>query len=657
MRVTALLFLVGCAASSTSSSDEALTCDIGGTSALDNACIKVSKPLNRQTALPLSTSWRDLTGVSNDTIGWGIRLSQVSGHYEGVVGFEPPQTGTYEIYLSSNPPFRVVDRDGNEIAPSCTSSITSSECSYLRHVGTYALTGGQEVRLEFGPTTVSYVRLHIQTRVTTPPVCTADELTEATNACEATTAGDTPMTANDLLEVGYVDRVTLAPDSVYGVHLPATIGGYGGWVYIDTPDTLELYLGTPNIPVRMIGDNGLAITECSRYIPSTECSKLRRGTRLTGGTYRVEFGPSANSYVRVELRSISAPHGSVKLGAPVTYATDNAADSVSAGDLDGDGALDLAVSCPDDAGGATFVDVMRNNGAGAFTRQTSVRTNDPARTIIADFDRDGIDDIAGTDWDGMGPLGAFLLHNAGGYTFTKTAWGNFTDYLPVLSSGDFDEDGTPELVAAWTDSQNTASGLGGFHIVKPASNTIVQAETGFAVDTADAVAGDFNGDGHQDVVTASATTGAAKLYLGNGSGTVTFASDFTLPAGGVRRLYAFDLNGDGIRDLVAVAANGTTISYGSSIGLASPSQTLPISRRAVAAGDFDHDGRLDLVFGDYLDQTVSFYLATDAGFEAAGTLTATSGGSAIVAADVNGDGLEDLVVPVFSGVEVWLGTP
>ena len=656
MRVTALLFLVGCAASSTSSGDEALTCDIGGTAALANACVKTDKPITTQTALPLSTSNQNLTGVNANT-ATGIRLSSVSGHYEGVVGIDPPITGTYEIYLSSNPPFHVIDtRTGQEILPSCSSAVTSRECDSLRHVGTYTLTEGHPTRLEFGPTTVSYVRLYVQPRPPMPPVCTADQLTEETNACQATTAGDTPMTANALTTSSFRDRVTLTPDTVYGVTLPAVKGGYGGWVWIDSKDEIELYLGTPNLPMWING--GTAIVECSRYIPSTECSKLRRGMRLPAGQYAVEFGPSANSYVRMELRTLaSAAPGTVKLGAGATYATDNAADDVSAGDLDGDGAPDLSVSCPDDASGATFVDVMKNDGAGRFTLQASVRTNDPARTAIADFDRDGVNDIVGTDWDGMGPIGAWLLHNSGGYTFTKTAWGNFTDYNPTLSIGDFDEDGTPEVVANWIDSQNTASGLGGFQIVKPASNTIVQSEVGFAVDTADAVAGDFNGDGHQDIVTASASSGAAKLYLGNGSGTVTLASDFTLPAGGTRRLYAFDLDGDGKSDLVAVEANGTTISYGTSVGLAGVRQTLAVKQRAVAAGDFDHDGRLDLAFGDYLDQTITFFLAADSGFEAGGTLTASNGGHSLVARDLNGDGLTDLVVPVFEGVEVFLGTP
>ena len=658
MRVTALLFLVGCAASSTSSSDEALTCDIGGTAALANACVKTDKPFNNQNALPLSTTNQDLSGVYANS-SWGIHLSLVNGHYEGVVGLEPPVTDTYEIYLSSNPPFHVIDVvTGKEILPTCASSITSTECDSLRHVGTYALTQGHEVRLEFGPTTVSYVRLYAQSRVQTPPVCTAGELTELTDACTATSAGDTPLTANTLLTAGYVDRVTLTPDTVYGVSLPAVKGGYGGWVYINATDTIELYLGTPNLPMWING--GTAIVECSRYIGSTECGKLRRGMRLPAGQYKVEFGPTANSYVRMELRTVTAPHGTVKLAPAQVYTADNSSSYVSTGDLDGDGVLDLAVSCPDDASGATYVDTLKGDGTGAFAFETRNRTNDPAETVIADFDKDGIADIAGVDWDGMGGLGAFFLKGTGNFTYARNAFGDFRDFNTTVSSGDFDGDGTPELVIPWTDSQNVSSTLGGFVIIKPATNTMLQNEPGFGRDTADAVAGDFNGDGKQDVITASATTGDAKLYLGNGSGTVTLASSFTLPAGGIWRLFAFDLDRDGKADLVATAQNGTTISYGTAMGMGPP-QTLSITRFDVAAGDFDHDGRLDLAFAhDRYASTadVTFYLATDAGFENAGTLAAPTGvGYNAKVGDFNGDGLDDLVIAGNQSVEVWMGTP
>jgi len=652
--------LVGCEGSQTSDRDEALTCDVGGAGALANACVKASAP-QPFFAKPLATAWQDTPGVFPNWIAYGVHLVSVNGTYEGAISFTAPESATYEIYLGTpNVPFTLRARDGTPLSAGCTSSIASTECAYLRKVRSYALTQGQDVRIEIGPTTVSYVRLYIQSKQVTPPTCVADELTEETAACTAASEGATPLTAAVLPTAGLSPDI--AADTVYGVRLPATsTGGYGGQIEFRPPSdgTYELYLGTPNIPLRIIADNvwTTPATECTRYIPSTECSLLRRGTRLAlraDTTYRFEFGPGSNTYVRVELRTVAAPSGAVKLAAPQVYPADNASQYLSAGDLDSDGALDLAVSCPDDAGGATFVDVLRNNGAGAFAKVAAVFTSAPAETVVSDFNHDGIGDIAGLAWDGQGALPAFYLQGQGNFMYAVSTWGNSLDFQQRLSAGDFDEDGALDLVAAWTDSQ-FGSGTGGFVITKMPAKTTLQNDPAFADDTRQAIAGDFNGDGHQDVIAASASTSALKLYLGNGSGTVSFLTDVTLPGGGITYIAAFDLDKDGRSDVVALHSDGTfTVSHGTALGL-SAAATYAGSGRSVTAGDFDHDGRTDLAFAS---SPIAIYLATDAGFVRAAELTAPTGvGSSIVARDFDGDGFDDLVVPGQSSVEVWLSTP
>jgi len=658
----AVLLVAGCEASQASSSEEeALTCDVGGAASLANACVKSDKPINNQTALPLSTNWNDLSGVTANVLSWGVHLSSVSGHYEGSVGFDPPETGTYEVYLSSNPPLHVSDRYGTVYTPSCSSSISSTECDSLRHVGTYQFTQGKEVRFDFGPTTVSYVRMHIQTVMPTPAVCTADELTEETAACEATSAGDTPLTANTLQTLGFVDRVTLAPGTAYGVKLPAVSGGYGGWVYINTPGNVELYLGTPNIPLRIFNygdfnDTHTPPTECSRYIASSECGKLRRGTRLFGGTYRIEFGPSASSYVRVELREVSGSQGSVSFGPPQTYAAGATGYYVTPADLDADGAVDLVESSPDDAAGRNEVHVLRGTGTGAFTDVSTTATSAPAETVVSDFSGDGIADIAGIAWDGMGPLPDFYLQGQGSLAYAKSTWGDGRDFNGTLSGGDFDEDGTLDLVAPY---------FGGFVILKMPGFVVVQDVPAVGDDTVKAVAGDFDGDGHQDVVVGSAQSNVVHLYRGNGSGTVTLTGDTTLPGGNISGLKAFDLDRDGRSDLVAIHFGGTsiaTVSYGTTAGLAT-AQIIPLTStlaRGLAAGDFDSDGRLDLAIGytDLSGGSVEIWRNATGGFTRVLTLNPTSGvGWGLGTGDFNGDGVPDLAVPGLDAVTIYLATP
>jgi hypothetical protein len=118
------------------------------------------------------------------------------------------------------------------------------------------------------------------------------------------------------------------------------------------------------------------------------------------------------------------------------------------------------------------------------------------------------------------------------------------------------------------------------------------------------VTGDFNGDGKADLIAAiwqSQSTGMARVYLGNGDGTFNAGPTFALNPG-PDSLTAADFNGDGKLDF-AVANNDGTISvfagngngtfenpvtYG--MGAASP-----LSRIAITSADINGDGITDLV--------------------------------------------------------------
>ncbi|HEV7556686.1 MAG TPA: VCBS repeat-containing protein, partial [Kofleriaceae bacterium] len=188
-----------------------------------------------------------------------------------------------------------------------------------------------------------------------------------------------------------------------------------------------------------------------------------------------------------------------------------------------------------------------------------------------------------------------------------------------------------------------------------------------------AIAGDFNGDGHQDVLVGSSTTGAVKLYTGDGSGMVTFAQDISLPGGVVRELAAFDLDHDGRTDFVAIqsAFDGSNqsivVCYGLASGFSAPVVLTPsglVFAQGIAAGDFDHDGRTDLAIGTFgsdatNNATIDVFLATDTGFELGGTLTVPGGhlGSDFAVGDFNGDGFDDLATTALGAVAVFLSTP
>jgi hypothetical protein len=84
----------------------------------------------------------------------------------------------------------------------------------------------------------------------------------------------------------------------------------------------------------------------------------------------------------------------------------------------------------------------------------------------------------------------------------------------------------------------------------------------------------------------------------------------------------------------------------------------------VAAGDFDHDGRIDLITGvpnAAADPDLVFWRNTVNGFVGADLVPGGASRRYLVGADVNNDGLMDLVTNwgggTTAGIAVHLGTP
>jgi hypothetical protein len=435
--------------------------------------------------------------------------------------------------------------------------------------------------------------------------------------------------------------------------------------------THTFYFGNAE-PVRVCEETALCAS------PVMDCGDLHRAAQyalVEGDPYVIELKPIAPGQTFV-LKIVAPPEpppppGGVKLAAPIAYPTTGTfLAEISVGDLNGDGAIDVAVSNPDDAGGALYVDVMQNDGSGAFAHASRIQTSAPRQTLISDFDGDGVADIAGIAADGQGPLPSFLLHNDGNFVFTKSTWTPTVQYRGTLSGGDFDEDGIVDLVATYEpEGANTTSG---FVIHAMPAATVLQQQDEFGPSTSTAIAGDFNGDGHQDVLVGSRAAPVVRLYLGNGTGTVTYDRELALPVPEhVSVLVPFDLDGNGYTDFISfgtaydgIGGENAAVTTSSATGFTT--QYLDGASIGVAAGDFDHDGRTDLIFGTpdaAVSSALTFYRSTSNGFVYAGTVPGSVQRCCIAAADVNNDGFIDLITnwggggisP--AGIGVHLGTP
>jgi FG-GAP-like repeat/Bacterial Ig-like domain (group 3) len=138
--------------------------------------------------------------------------------------------------------------------------------------------------------------------------------------------------------------------------------------------------------------------------------------------------------------------------------------------------------------------------------------------------------------------------------------------------------------------------------------------------------------------------------------------DYTNPTGGNSAVAVGDFNGDGILDMALTNSNTATLSIylgtGSGLFTAGPTYTIGHGAQSIVVGDFNNDGKLDLATANLLDNTVTVLLGCgDGTFYVSSSPATGSAPTAIVTGDFNGDGNADLAVAnsVSNTVTILLG--
>jgi predicted Zn-dependent protease len=383
------------------------------------------------------------------------------------------------------------------------------------------------------------------------------------------------------------------------------------------------------------------------------------------------------------------------------------ANEVDTADFNNDGIPDL-VGSTDSNSTVANVEVYLGNGDGTFGSVIYALpqglSNGYHAMALGDFNHDGkVDIVVGNGpnvaegyYDQQGnPVNGLTVQNGAGvfvllgngdgtFHFTPSPISSFNFPHTRLFAADMDGDGNLDLVG--TDSRNgqvlVLRGLGdGTFARDPVNNQPMPLITQVPAGALLSDVADLNGDGRLDIAITSAVLvsstpiagNAVSVLLGRGDGTFDAPTLYSVP--GAFDVLAGDYTGDGLPDLVVTRPPDRVDTYDSDTaamyllvnqggGKFAPAVAVahPAAPLDMASGDFNHDGRLDVLVTDW-DQGVTVLPGTGKGtFLAAQRYKVVQDNSlhqldVPLVADLNGDGFQDVITAEkgFGQVNVRLG--
>jgi len=324
--------------------------------------------------------------------------------------------------------------------------------------------------------------------------------------------------------------------------------------------------------------------------------------------------------------------------------------AINAADIAVAGTVSVTVINPAPGGGRSnpvFFSVTTNSPSILLAKTDYLTGSRSQAVAVADLNGDGKLDVAIGNLDSA-TISVYLGNGDG--TFKRLADFATGLYPNGVAVGDFNGDGKPDLALA--------NGSGTVSILLGNGDGSFQPHVDYAAGPAafSLAIGDFNGDGKLDLAVAnnnSNLSGTVSILLGNGDG--SFQTHVDYPVGmGPYSVAVGDFNRDGKLDLVVAnypSVFTVSVLLGNGDGTFQPQVTYPVGRQpiSVAVADLNGDGKLDLAVADFTDGIVSVLLGNgDGTFQPSVEYPTGTVPSTIIIGDFNGDGKLDIATSNFS---------
>lgn len=329
---------------------------------------------------------------------------------------------------------------------------------------------------------------------------------------------------------------------------------------------------------------------------------------------------------------------------------------LAAADLNGDGRTDLVAVCyqsssfPPYDDWRNFIHFNSEDGLEVAPSWISADQVHSGDVKIADINGDGFPDlVVGNGGSAYAPNSIYFGSATGpatlpGWTDNQPAWTNAIELV------DLDGDGWLDLVTA---NQGRGSGDNFRPMFAYRNNAGTMATTPFWQSTEASIqnsvaAADLDGDGDPDIATAKWVNFESAVYQ-NLDGTPATTPVWTSGNTDTERGVALaDFDGDGLPDVLLGVGNTLTLYRNNGDGTYTATWTAgtTASHQDLLVADFDGDGRPDIVDIDFSSGRTHLYLNGPDGLDAtpAWSYDAVPVGTALAAGDFNGDGRLDLAI-------------